>query len=119
MATGMKETLKVWGSLPLEMEAGKERKNVRGKKREKNHRSSNRTSDDNRQRQDGWEGFGKKEKNVGKKERKKTTADSSRGHGGQQQQQQQGGVQMGFSYGGFFGWFGQMVWSDGFRQQQQ
>jgi hypothetical protein len=36
MATGMKETRKVWESLPLEMEAGKERrKNVREQKRKK------------------------------------------------------------------------------------
>jgi hypothetical protein len=36
MATGMKETWKVWESLPLEMEVGKERrKNVREQKRKK------------------------------------------------------------------------------------
>jgi hypothetical protein len=71
MATEMKETRKVWESLPLEMEAGKNKKMCE-KKSEKTAAGSNiKSSVDNQQRQDGWEGVGKKGKNGGKKERKK------------------------------------------------
>jgi hypothetical protein len=134
MATGTKETRKVWESLPLEMEAekkenGKKRKCTGKKSKKTAEAATEAVSTTGKGRMVGK--VSEKEKMSEKKQGKKTTAaDSSRGQGRQQQQQQQGGGSEGgwggFRWGhqmgladGLFRGFGRMIWSDGFRQQQQ
>jgi hypothetical protein len=117
MAMGMKETRKVWVSLLLEIEAGKEKK-CAGKK-EKNRRRQQQKQCRGQPAEQGWLGRfrgKKKEKNVSGQHQRpwRTAAAAAGGSDGSFRWV----FQMGLS-DGLFRWFGWMVWPDGFRQQQQ